>query len=50
MDIISQHGSILWPRNFIRFLQAWVNYVRVEVKLEVYEKWMYVRERFGLSN
>ena len=50
MDIISQHGSILWPQNFLRFLRAWANYLRVEVKLEAYEKWLSLRGRLGMSN
>jgi aarF domain-containing kinase len=37
LDIIKEHGSILWPGNLIRFLGAWGYYVRVELKLSIYE-------------
>ncbi|ODH30178.1 Atypical/ABC1/ABC1-B protein kinase [Paracoccidioides brasiliensis] len=50
MEVIRQHGSILWPRNFIRLLQAWASYLRVELKLEMYEHWLSIRGRLGLIN
>ncbi|KAF3491920.1 uncharacterized protein GIQ15_01437 [Arthroderma uncinatum] len=50
MELIAQQGSILWPRNFLRFLHAWVSYLRVEIKLEIYEHWLSIRNRFGLAN
>ncbi|PGH16416.1 Atypical/ABC1/ABC1-B protein kinase [Helicocarpus griseus UAMH5409] len=50
METIRQHGSILWPRNFLRLLQAWASYLRVEIKLEVYESWLAIRGRLGMTN
>ncbi|KAG5204439.1 AarF domain-containing kinase [Trichophyton interdigitale] len=50
MELISQQGSIFWPPNFLRFLQAWVSYLRVEIKLEIYEHWLSLRNRLGLTN
>ncbi|PGH22926.1 hypothetical protein AJ80_02975 [Polytolypa hystricis UAMH7299] len=50
MEYIKQQGSILWPRNFFLFLRAWAGYLRVELKLEAYEKWLAVRGRLGLAN
>ncbi|PGH29253.1 Atypical/ABC1/ABC1-B protein kinase [[Emmonsia] crescens] len=50
MEIIRQHGSILWPRNVVRFIQAWASYLRVEIKLELYENWLSLRGRLGLHN
>ncbi|KAM5455722.1 hypothetical protein MaudCBS49596_001623 [Microsporum audouinii] len=50
MELISQQGSIFWPPNFLRFLQAWVSYLRVEIKLELYERWLSLRNRLGLTN
>ncbi|OAL70705.1 atypical/ABC1/ABC1-B protein kinase [Trichophyton violaceum] len=50
MELISQQGSIFWPPNFLRFLQAWVSYIRVEIKLEIYEHWLSLRNRLGLTN
>ncbi|KAK2813160.1 hypothetical protein FQN50_000837 [Emmonsiellopsis sp. PD_5] len=50
MAIIRQHGSVLWPRNFVRLIRAWASYLRVEMKLEMYESWLSVRGRLGLMN
>ncbi|EFQ98756.1 ABC1 family protein [Nannizzia gypsea CBS 118893] len=50
MELISKQGSIFWPPNFLRFLQAWVSYLRVEIKLEIYENWLSLRNRLGLTN
>ncbi|KAK2739120.1 hypothetical protein FQN57_006686 [Myotisia sp. PD_48] len=50
MEIIASYGSIFWPRNFLRFVHAWASYLRVEIKLELYEKLLSLRNRFGLSN
>jgi aarF domain-containing kinase len=49
MEIISNHGSIFWPRNLIRFLGAWASFMRVEVKLLVYEKYLSISKRLGIS-
>ena len=43
MEEIREYGSILWPRNFLRFLQAWAGYLRVELRLEAYEQWLWLR-------
>ncbi|KAL2381469.1 hypothetical protein RJZ90_003898 [Blastomyces dermatitidis] len=50
MEVIRQRGSILWPRNFVQFVQAWASYIRVEIKLELYEHWLSFRGRLGLHN
>lgn len=49
MEEIGQRGSILWPRNFFRFLHAWASFMRVELKLGVYERWLSFRSLVGLS-
>lgn len=50
MEKVREHGSILRPRNFLRFLHAWASYLRVEIKLEIYERWLSLRGRLGLTN
>ncbi|KAL1953257.1 hypothetical protein VTO42DRAFT_3345 [Malbranchea cinnamomea] len=50
MERIRERGSIFWPRNFFCFLQAWASYLRVEIKLEIYERWLALRGRLGLAN
>ncbi|EER26132.1 hypothetical protein D8B26_003531 [Coccidioides posadasii str. Silveira] len=50
MESIRQHGSIFWPRNFLQFIRAWASYLRVEMKLGIYERWLSVRGRLGLAN
>lgn len=48
MEVIGQYGSILWPRNFFRFLQAWTSFMRVELKLDLYERWLSFKSHIGL--
>ena len=47
MEQIRQHGSILWPFNLFRFLDAWISYSRVEVKLSLYEYYVSIRGLAG---
>ncbi|KAI9678080.1 MAG: hypothetical protein M1817_006024 [Caeruleum heppii] len=42
-------GSVLWPGNLWRLVRAWGAFVRVEVKLSVYEYWLAVRRVVGVS-
>lgn len=48
MDSVNETGGILRPRNFWRFLCAWTGYLRVELKLSVYETLLSLKSRFGL--
>lgn len=41
-------GGLWYPLNFLRFLFAWAAYVRVELKLSVYETLLGVKGRFGM--
>lgn len=43
VEIIHQTGSILWPSNFFWLLGAWASFVRVEVKLSLYEYYISFR-------
>ncbi|KAL5345936.1 hypothetical protein ACLOAV_008966 [Pseudogymnoascus australis] len=42
-------GSLLKPSNLVRFVGAWLGYLRVEMKLEVFERWLGVKRVLGLS-
>ncbi|KOC18320.1 ubiquinone biosynthesis protein [Aspergillus flavus AF70] len=48
MDLIHETGGLLRPFNFLRFLAAWTAYLRVELKLSVYETLLSLKSRFGL--
>ncbi|KAL4983597.1 ABC1 family-domain-containing protein [Aspergillus falconensis] len=48
MDAISQSGGLLRPSNFWRFLCAWTKFLRVELKLSVYETLLSLKSRLGL--
>jgi aarF domain-containing kinase len=48
MEIVAEHGSILRPSNFFRFVSAFATYLRVELKLLAYEKWLSLKTRLGV--
>ena len=47
LEIIRQRGSMLWPTNLFRLLGAWGSYMRVELKLSVYEYYLSLRRGLG---
>ncbi|AEO57013.1 hypothetical protein MYCTH_2302690 [Thermothelomyces thermophilus ATCC 42464] len=47
LDEIRQRGSLLWPPNALRVLAAWLGYVRVGIKLQVFELWIGIKRAFG---
>ncbi|KAL1998868.1 hypothetical protein VTN02DRAFT_5457 [Thermoascus thermophilus] len=47
---LAQQGSLLWPPNLFRFLWAWMGYTRVELKLALYESFLSLKSRFGISS
>ena len=49
MEILSQRGSILWPSNLFQLVSAWGSYMRVEVKLSLYEYYISFKRVVGLS-
>ncbi|RDW60879.1 ABC1 family protein [Coleophoma cylindrospora] len=49
VDDIRQHGSLLWPKNTIRLIGAWLSYFRVELKLEAFELWLSVKRVVGVA-
>ncbi|KAK3377923.1 ABC1 family-domain-containing protein [Podospora didyma] len=47
LEQIRERGSLCWPPNALRLFAAWVGFVRVEMKLEVFEFWLSVKRAFG---
>ena len=43
LEDLRKKGSLLWPRNLVGLLGAWLGYFRVEVKLEVFESWLAIK-------
>ncbi|KAJ5610308.1 hypothetical protein N7510_007027 [Penicillium lagena] len=50
MESIQESGGVLHVFNFFRFLHAWAGFLRVELKLSVYETLLALKSRFGLSS
>lgn len=42
-------GSLFWLPNFLAFFRAWSTHMRVELKLNFYERWLKVRALLGMS-
>ncbi|KAK5632133.1 hypothetical protein RRF57_007847 [Xylaria bambusicola] len=49
-EIRQRPGSLLSPGNALRFIAAWMGYLRVELKLEVFELWLSIRRIVGYGN
>ena len=49
LEELRDQGSFLWPRNMLGLLGAWLNYVRVEAKLEMFELWLGLKRVVGMS-
>ncbi|RYC54975.1 hypothetical protein CHU98_g11232 [Xylaria longipes] len=48
-EIRQRPGSLLSPGNAIRFIAAWMGYLRVELKLEAFELWLSIRRMVGFN-
>ena len=48
-EIVGKHGSMLLPGNFVRLLRAWVSFLRVELRLALYENLLSIRRFLRLS-
>lgn len=48
MEFIQESGGVFHFSNFFRFLAAWAGYLRVEMKLSVYETVFSMKSRLGL--
>ncbi|KAI0387017.1 ABC1-domain-containing protein [Hypomontagnella monticulosa] len=49
-EIRARPGSLLWPSNALRFMAAWMSFLRVELKLEAFELWLAVKRMVGLRS
>ena len=49
VDEILGRGSWLWPGNALRLFAAWLGFVRVEVKLGLFETWLHLKRLVGLN-
>ncbi|KAL2051567.1 hypothetical protein ABVK25_008229 [Lepraria finkii] len=49
METIAQTGSKLWPCNLFRLIAAWSSFMRVELKLSLYEHYISFRRFASLS-
>ena len=49
-ESFSRRGSLLWPSNFLHLFQAWSNFIRIELKLFLYERYLSLRRHLHLSN
>jgi len=49
VEELQKRGSLLWPRNMLGLLGAWLGYFRVEAKLEVFELWLSIKRMVGIS-
>ncbi|KAI0393266.1 ABC1 family-domain-containing protein [Xylariaceae sp. FL0594] len=48
-EIMQRPGSLLSPGNAVRFVTAWMGFLRVELKLGAYELWLSFRRIVGLG-
>ncbi|OJJ44761.1 hypothetical protein ASPZODRAFT_100909 [Penicilliopsis zonata CBS 506.65] len=50
-EAIREDGGVwLRPQNWLRFLCAWAGYLRVELKLSIYETVLALKSRLGVAN
>jgi len=49
METIRRAGGMLWPHNLVRLVGAWASFMRVELKLSLYEIYISFRRFAHLS-
>ena len=49
MDIIDQNGTKLLPRNWLRLVSACTSFLRVELRLFLYEYYVSLRHFFNMT-
>lgn len=50
LEEIRRNGSLFWPSNAVRTFAAWIGFVRVEIKLEAFEMWLFAKRMLGLDS
>ncbi|KAI0595410.1 ABC1 family-domain-containing protein [Biscogniauxia sp. FL1348] len=48
-EVRQSPGSLLRPANALRFIAAWMSYLRIELKLEAFELWLSVKRIVGIN-
>ncbi|EXJ58559.1 Atypical/ABC1/ABC1-B protein kinase [Cladophialophora yegresii CBS 114405] len=48
-DLIKRRGGFLRPQNWFRLLRAWIQFLRIEVKLFGYERYLSIRRHLGVE-
>jgi aarF domain-containing kinase len=49
-EIAAREGGLWWPSNTLRLAAAWIGFLRVELKLEVFELWLTVKRLVGIKS
>ena len=50
LEEIRQRGSLYWPPNALRLVTAWLEFARVELKLEAFEFWLSMKRMLGFGH
>lgn len=48
LERLRLRGSVLWPPNLVRFAAAWWRHARTELKLGLFERWLWCRKVLGM--
>ncbi|KAH8596509.1 putative ABC1 family protein C15C4.02, partial [Bisporella sp. PMI_857] len=49
VEDLKSKGSLFWPRNLLGLLSAWLGYIRVEAKLELFELGLSIKRLTGMA-
>jgi aarF domain-containing kinase len=49
-ESFSHRGSFLWPSNFLHLFQAWSSFIRIELKLYFYERYLSIRRHLHMDS
>jgi aarF domain-containing kinase len=49
-ESFSRRGSFLWPSNFLHLFQAWSSFIRIELKLFFYERYLSIRRHLHMDS
>jgi aarF domain-containing kinase len=49
VENLRARGSLLWPRNALGLIGAWLGYLRVELKLEAFEAWLSLKRMIRMA-
>lgn len=49
-ESFSRRGSFLWPSNFLHLFRAWSSFMRIELKLFLYERYLSIRRHLHMDS